>query len=413
MKAPSMIRLLTATLTFLVLSFSVNAQSTPPQIPDVETCENWAERKGTISERYETAENYLGCIIAGSNSALMMAIQSILKDAEKTKGKFLKEKFPMSRFFLIRQARYEVNSSFNMIGYTRKHLAGTQYENVRHAIGNYMDKMYEKTKILDSWVSQQSAILDAGFPKEKKMHDLAKLKVRTTCLEQHTSYLKAHLKGDLISTQKLFLDIKNYNTIILPCAEVNVDFYDLLPTPKEIIVKKKRPLCYGKEDYNGWNLFWQENSYSLKPKLYDIKNGYSSTSLRINRYSSGTIGLNFHFRGGTHFDSDIQQIFVDGVKIHEGNWSTTKYKDGKLRSAKAPKIDKNVIALLEKGKVCEIRIISKGLIKDPSETTGFRRGMVLQASAKFSLLDFKKAKSKVLSAMIKTSADKKSGRCRG
>ncbi|MFD1615101.1 hypothetical protein [Gelatiniphilus marinus] len=388
------------------------AQNSVTKLPTRAECEACATKKAkTLLEKYGSAEKFVGCLVAGGTSAQIVQIDNLLKTAQSKKDKFaLKSSTPAVRFLILRNIR----SYLNLVDYGADFALKFPFE--KEYIKNSMTKLFNSQKAkaqeIRDWVNRMQVILDKEHPDVKKGMDNAIANVKMNC---DITWNKA--KNGLIYPESLFFDREKSNVFVVGCAEIGMNFYSLLRTPapkNHNKVKPKRiPYCSDKKTLNGWDIFWKSDYFSLKPKLYNIKKGLSITSLSIGfSDASNNYWLNFNFSSGAPYKDDAQQIYVDGVKIHEGKWTITRYADGKLRSVKPPPINKKVIDFFNQGKEVEIKVLRKKMVDDTSSALGYKWQMILQTSARFSLKDFRQALAVAKAGKTLKATEKKQGRCK-
>ena len=395
----------------LLFTISASAQNSAPKLPSRVACEACANKKApTLLEKYGTAENFIGCLVAGGTSAQMVQIDNLLKTAQVKKENFtLKSSSPAVRFMILRNIRSYVNLVDYGADFALKFPFEKEY--IKTSMEKFFNAQKAKAQELRNWVDRMQAILDKEHPDIKKGMDNAIGKLKTGC---EVTWHKA--KNGLIYPETLFFDREKSNQFVVGCAEVNMNFYDLLRTPAPKIYastkRKRTPYCSGETTLNDWNIFWTNRYFILKPKLYDTQK-LLSNDLRIEYFDkTGQYQLAFNYDSGNFSDNHIQLIYIDGALFHEGKWTIERYADGKLKSVKDPAINQNIIDIFKLGSEVEIKVIGKELVKDASTATGFKSKMLLQASARFSLKDFTRALSIANTGKVLKSVENKEGKCK-
>ncbi|MCA9395044.1 MAG: SUMF1/EgtB/PvdO family nonheme iron enzyme [Candidatus Omnitrophica bacterium] len=171
-------------------------------------------------------------------------------------------------------------------------------------------------------------------------------------------------------------------------------------------ITQKKPSCSGRKEIDGWKFFWTHDYFYLKPALYDINDygiGYNKkyVELTISRGSTGNYFMMFKF-GGTYHLGDIYQLYVDGIKVYVGQWTSETSADGKSQRDNLPSLTADVIQKMESGKVAEVRAVKRNY--DDTE--------VILISAKFSLTDFAKHHKDIDQHRQITEMKKQIGGCR-
>lgn len=401
-------------LTFIFLfTISAAAQNSAPKLPSIAECEACANKKAaTLLEKYGSAEKFVGCLMAGSTSAQLVQIDNLLKTAQAKKEKFgLKSSSPAVRFLILRNIRSYVNLVDYGADFTLKFPEET--EHIKKLMIKLFNEQKAKAQKIREWADRMQVVLDKEHPDVKKGIDNVIAKTKMDC---DITWNKA--KNGLIYPEDLFFDREKSNVYVVGCAEIDMNFYELLrtPAPKKYASStkpKKLPYCSGRKTLNSWEIFWKEDYFSLKPKLYDVKKGSSTTNLSIGfNDKNKKYGLSFNYASGGRYSDHTQQIYVDGALFHEGKWTIERYADGKLKSVRAPAINENLIDIFKLGSEVEIKVFGRKMVDDPSSGLGYKWQPVLKASARFSLKDFTNALSIAKNGKATKAAEKKQGKCK-
>ncbi len=400
-------------LTYIFLfSISVAAQNSAPKLPTRAECEECANKKAkSLLEKYGTAQKFIGCLVAGGTSAQMVQIDNLLKTAQAKKDQFsLKSSSPAVRFMILRNVR----SYVNLVDYGADFALKFPFdkEHIKTSMEKFFNTQKAKAQELRDWADRMQAILNKEHPDTKKGMDKTISKVKIDC---EITWHKA--KNGVIYPETLFFDREKSNQFVVGCAEMDMNFYDLLrsPAPKKYAAAKPKriPSCTDRKTLGDWEIFWKDDYFSLKPKLYDRKKGSSTTNLSIGfNDTNGKYGLSFNYASGSFFSDHTQQIYVDGAIFHEGKWTIERYADGKLKSVRAPAINENLIDIFKLGSEVEIKVFGRKMVDDPSSGLGYKWQPVLKASARFSLKDFTNALSIAKNGKATKAAEKKQGKCK-
>lgn len=373
-----------------LFTISVYAQTSAPKLPTRAECEVCANKKApTLLEKYGTAQKFIGCLVAGGTSAQMVQIDNLLKTAQAKKDQFsLKSSSPAVRFMILRNVR----SYVNLVDYGADFALKFPFEkeHIKTSMEKFFNTQKAKAQELRDWANRMQAILNKEHPDTKKGMDNTIGKVKIDC---DITWNKA--KNGVIYPETLFFDREKSNQFVIGCAEVDMNFYDLLrsPAPKKYAAAKpkKTPSSTGKKTIGDWDIFWTNSFFTLTPKLYD-KQKLLSDDLRIEYYDkTGKYGLAFNYDSGNFSSDHVQLIYIDGALFNEGKWTIERHPDGRLKSAKAPTLNQTLINILKMGSEAEVKVMSKKKVNDPSSNLGYKWQPVLEASARFSLKDFTKA----------------------
>lgn len=373
-----------------IFSLSVSAQTSVPKLPTRAECEVCANKKaGTLLEKYGTAEKFIGCLVAGGTSAQMVQIDNLLKTAEAKQKKFsYKSSTPSLRYMILRNVR----SYTNLVDYGADFAMKFPFESdyIKGVMAKHFNQQKARAQELRDWANRMQAILDKDHPDTKKGMQGAIFKKKMDC-----DITWNNAKNGFIYPENLFFDREKSNEFVVGCAEVDMNFYDLLrtPAPKKYAATKpkKKPTSTGKQTIGSWNVFWTNSFFTLRPKLYD-KQKLLSDDLRIEYYDkTGKYSIAFNYDSGNFSADHVQLIYIDGDFFQKGKWTIERYPDGRMKSARAPAIHQNLIDIFKLGSEVEIKVMGKKMVDDPSSGLGYKWQPVLEASAKFSLKDFTRA----------------------
>ncbi len=118
-------------------------------------------------------------------------------------------------------------------------------------------------------------------------------------------------------------------------------------------LQKDLPSCSGHLEKDGWDLTWASGFFSMKVKDLQTKTGHKDHKITFKGNASSEMSFNSYMVHSDLLLGETHQIFVDGKKIYEGRYTKVN------KVWHAPKIGKDVIDAMSKGRICEMRIISQ------------------------------------------------------
>ena len=224
-------------LLIFAISCCSNLYSQDPleKVPTVYQCEKWTNIPGSIKDKYGTFENYMGCIIVGSPSTNMFAVNAGMMSLSKMKLAMDKEgaKDQGLSYYYARLIWQQSQLTANLIERAEKHVDLIYNKQTRDSVANYFKEQAQLNGLEGLRIDRKMADIELHYPEAVKKYELPLLKMKKKCLEKYISYQK----GDQKSVANLFLDSSTFNTYVADCAGVKVNFFKLLEDPTERVKK--------------------------------------------------------------------------------------------------------------------------------------------------------------------------------